>query len=95
MNLSINFTNKWDMFGGKTCINPDTCKEMCLQQSISYHYEFVYLFLVAFMFDQIRMFAFTAIKDPNLAYKVNVGLKMASYCLNLVGAVWFLFFIVK
>jgi len=95
----MNFTTNLSAFGESICTNgclsPDKCKEICLSSGIEYHYEFVWFFVIAFIFRECAMYVYMFRDiDAGLKEKLSRGLKIAGYLLNLAGIFWFLLFVI-
>jgi len=77
------------------CVKLEQCKAICLTESKAFTYEFVWLFVIAFIFGQIPYFLmndYIKIK-PEIRTNLMRGFKLASYLLNLAGVLWFLLII--
>lgn len=91
MNLTMNLTGK-AIRCIYPCIDENYSRLLCLSQSKAFHYEFVWLFVIAFIFGQIPYLLigkFIKI-EPEIKTKIMRGFKFASYLLNLAGILWFL-----
>jgi len=75
------------------CLNKSTCLKLCLEQKTAYTYEFVYFFIIGWIFSQLPyLIASIPIKHLNadLRTRLMVGFKVAGYFLNLAGVLYFL-----
>lgn len=91
----MNFTAKplIDLCTGM--VSFDECKTECLKQAIEFNYEFVWLFVMGFIFTEMAgmlMYFKNMNSDKRLA--LMRGFKVAGYCLNLAGCLYFLIFVI-
>lgn len=75
------------------CLNQSTCLDICLKQQITYTYEFVWFFIIGWIFSQMP-YIILSIKHkdftPELKTRLMVGFKLSGYLLNLAGVLYFL-----
>jgi len=75
------------------CLNQSTCLDICLKQQTAYTYEFVWFFIIGWIFSQLPyLIASIPIKyiDANLRTRLMVGFKLSGYLLNLAGVLYFI-----
>lgn len=77
------------------CVTLERCKEKCLVATMEMRYEFVWFFIVAFIFYELSsVILFSKIElDIKIKSKIAGGLKISSYVLNLMGILYYLFMI--
>jgi len=72
------------------CLNWSRCLDICLQQQKDYYYEFVWFFVIGWIFSQMP-FLFVNLKmDAEIKTRIIIGLKISGYVLNLAGILYFL-----
>ena len=76
---------------GYPCMTPQHCAKRCLAESVRFHYEFVWFFVLAFLFNEMKIIPYYVrdwdIKTQN---RYSRGFSVASYVLNLAGILYFL-----
>jgi len=88
MEFQINNTPIFD------CLSSDKCLELCKEQSFKFHYEFVWFFVVAFLFQCLSYISFYQHWiTPENNYKLLKALNLASYMLNMAGVAYYLYFL--
>lgn len=87
INLSIG--NTIDQCAG--LISWETCKEECIKQVTASNYEFVWLFVIGFMFTQFAglIFNWKIFKVEHRLILIK-GLQISGYVLNIAGILYFL-----
>jgi len=75
------------------CITPCIDYKQCapyIQETISIKYEFVYLFIIGLLCNELISVILSLKMNLELKYKITLGLKISYYVLNLSGIIWFL-----
>ena len=75
-------------------LNQSTCLELCLQQEKEYYFEFVWFFIIGWIFSQMPYFLINLKIDTEIKTRIIIGLKISGYILNLAGILYFLLVII-
>ena len=93
--MTLNLT--WDMTANACSglINWSTCETECLRQSIQHNFEFVWIFVIAFIFSELSKVIFR-IKtlDIHIRLAVSKGLAIGGYFLTVAGILYFLIMVI-
>jgi len=89
MNISLELLNNTKE---EVCLLAEQCLEACKELKIQTSYEFVWLFVVGFMFLEGSSLAYTKKIDlkPELRTAIARGMKITGYLLNMIGIIWLL-----
>ena len=75
----------------------EECKNICVEQIIKMNYEFVWLFIIGFIFTELARFIhYIPNKSINsdLKLRLTKGFKLAGYLLQLTGVFYYLVFVI-
>lgn len=75
----------------------EECKNVCVEQILEIKYEFVWLFIIGFVFTESARFIHYIPNesiDSNLKLRLTRGFKLAGYLLQLTGIFYYLVFVI-
>ena len=80
--------NKTDILN---CLEPEVCAKECMKFRVDLGYEFVWLFVMGFIFSECSGFIYRIkIENKKVQNGLVTGFKLAGFMLNLAGFIWFL-----
>jgi len=67
----------------------------CLAQKIEFSYQFAWLFVIAFLFNEMSYFIMSWNFKPHVKTMLIRNMKILAFVMNMIGVIWFFILIIK